>query len=645
MMRILGTKLDIAGTLSGKANINGVLAPAPLFFADVKASNIYVEKREVGNITLQSLIEPGKKDITLSLDVERGGVAVLGVAGSIKAAGEIAAEATLSGVELSHLAPLLEGTLSDIGGTLDGSLKVSGPLKKLMLDGQLQMNDGALRVNILNSLFKVAGTVDVDNSTLYMKDWTARDDKNSASKLSFTLGNVTQPSQLYYSLRVEPRNYHVLNSNMLQNETFYGQGYATGVVQISGRSGEVSISVAAATEPNTQLSIPLAGAPSASQQTDFIQFVTPAEERVEEQEAEKLRTVTNLKADLDFRVTPDAEVMLVLNQNTGDIIRAAGSGNVKLEIQPANNIFRIFGTYSLTRGEYTVSMQNLFDLKFKIENGSLINFNGDIAAATADIWASYRQLRVPLEGLFYGDTTNRYKRPVPIDCKVHITGNLTTPTLSFSIDAPTVDAETRDRMRAQLSTEDNVVTQFMSLILIGQFYVQNDGSTGAGNTPAGGLEGISLSSFLTSQVAGLLSQFITGLDVSVKLPNVIGSSPSAAQDWGATASKSFLDDRLSLSAGLESQSRRRQLNPEASSLVYDFDVQYQLDKEGRIRLKAFSHANDQYTAVVQDANRFGVGVVYQEDFDSFADLWQAIFRKKKTQDSILNEQQKVQEKN
>ncbi len=628
ILRSLGVRFDLTGTLSGKAAINGVLAPAPLFFADIKAANIFVAKKEVGNITLESSIEEGEKDITLRLSVERAGVETLGLAGILKPAGEVNAVAKLNGVELYYLNPLLNEVLSDINGLLSGNVKVTGPIKDLKLNGKLQVADGTLRVNLLNALFKVGGTVDVENSTLYMRDWAARDDKGTTSKLNFTLGNVTQPSKLYYTLRVEPKKFHVLNSNELQNETFYGQGYATGVVQIHGRSGEVGINAVATTDPNTQLSIPLSGASSGGQSANFIDFVTPATKKeVKEDEVEQ---ASNLKADLDFRVTPDAEVQLVLNQNTGDVIKAAGSGNIKLEVQPANNIFRVFGNYNLLRGEYAISVQNLFSIKFKIDNGSVINFNGDVSAATADIQATYK-LRAPLAPLL--DST--YKRPVPIDCKVRMTGRLTSPDLKFSIDAPTVDAETRDRMQAQLNTEDNVVTQFMALIIMGQF-MSSQGSSGT--TLTDGITGHTLSSFLTSQVTGLISQFVD-VDVAVNIPDVGQGNP----DWGVSLSTN-IGKKISVSSSVEYQSQRNQTNPNASQYVGDVDVDYMVDPQGKLRLRAFSHANDQYTNMVQNSNRYGVGVVYQEDFDSFADLWQAIFRKKKQQDSLKVEKEKQVEK-
>ncbi len=630
LLRAFGSKADLDGKVSGKARLNGLLSSSPVFFINMQASDIVIAKNEMGNLSLRSFMEDDK-DISLYAELEKKGVEKLNLSGVLKPNGQLQTTAKLTGMEIAILNPLLKGVLSDISGTLDDNIEITGPLKDLRINGKLRLSNGALRVDFLNTLYQVQGPVEFDNSTMRMRNHVATDDKNRTAKLSFTLGNLTQPQKLYYQLKVEPRNFHVLNTTERNSDIFYGQAYATGVVQIQGKPGEVDISAAASTEPNTQLSIPLGGAAQA-QQSGLIDFVTPADKEMKKKVVEKPVEPTNLNVELDFKVTPEAEVVLVLNQNTGDVIKAAGNGNLKLEVQPKNSIFRVFGDYTMQRGEYAVSIQNLLSIKFKIDNGSVIHFSGDIDAATSDIQASYRPLRVPLSGLF-GDTVNsRYKHPVPIDCKVHMTGRLTAPDLKFSIDAPTVDSETRDRMQAQLSSEDNVLTQFLSLVLVGQFLPQ--GNSSFGET----LGGATIGELLTAQMTSLVSQFVDA-NIAIKYTPATSSNPET--QFGASVSKNLFSDRLSLSGNVDYQSQRKQTNPNSSDFTGNMEVSYMMDPQGKLRVKAFSHTDDQYSEMVQGSNRYGVGVVYQEEFDNFAELWKAMFRKKKAQDSPVKEPEKV----
>ncbi|MDR0687589.1 MAG: translocation/assembly module TamB domain-containing protein, partial [Prevotellaceae bacterium] len=616
LLRTLNEKLELTGNVSGEVTVNGLLAPSPLFIGNVQASDVTLFKKSVGEVTLHTSTAESEKNLAVQLSISKDGEENLNVAGTLKPGSEVQALARLNKLNLHHASPLLAGVLSDVDGTLSGDIDVTGPLKHLLLNGKLRIDQGQLKVSYLNAAFSMSGPVAMENSTLQISSMTVKDDKNNVGKLHFTLANITTPDDLYFSLKVEPDKFHVFNTTERHNDYFYGQGYATGIVQINGGRGETSISVTATTNDKTSLSIPL-GAKAQVQSRSFIDFVTPTEVAEVKTEAPPHRTSSNLKVDLNLNVTNDADLMLVLNQNTGDVIKAAGSGNLKMEVEPTKNIFQIFGTYTMQRGEYAISIQNLVNKKFKIDNGSTITFNGEVATATANIHATYK-VRAPLSDLLSDTTTSRYKRIVPIDCKVSMTGRLTAPDLKFEIDAPTADNETRDRMQAQLSTEDNVTIQFLSLLLIDRFVPQQDISLYRQNI------GGTIGGVLTSQLTDLLSHFVDDVSVGFTLNNVDSYSEA---DWGLSLNAN-ITDRIILNANFERQAQRKQLDPNGSELLGDVDLEMLLNKSGRLRLKAFGHANDQYTEMIAGSNRYGVGIFYQEDFDSLADLWKAIFSRR-----------------
>ena len=60
----------------------------------------------------------------------------------------------------------------------------------------------------------------------------------------------------------------------------------------------------------------------------------------------------------------------------------------------------------------------------------------------------------------------------------------------------------------------------------------------------------------------------------------------------------------------------------------DLDIEIKLNRQGQLRLTLFSHSADQYSNYLDLSQRNGAGIVYQEDFNSVADLWRKIFRRK-----------------
>ncbi|MGL5960190.1 MAG: hypothetical protein ACRCY6_05525 [Bacteroidales bacterium] len=614
IFRAINEEVDVSGDAFGKVKIYGGLSSAPVFLGNLKIANAFFMQDSVGDITLNSFSGDDDKDVMIDVKIERNNKELLHIDSYLKANGELTAKADLRGLETVYLNSLLGSTLSDISGTLHGDLQATGALRNIMLNGKLELEDARLRVNMLNSVFKVSTPLTVENSTISIKKALAYDDKGNQANLDFTLSNLTTPAQLRYDLKVEPKKLHVLNCTEWQNELFYGQAYTSGTVHIQGSSNEIDVSVVADIDANTQLSIPLAGT-QATQASGFINFVSDeAKSRV----VSSQKSESDVKLDLNFKVTPEADIMLVLNRNTGDVIKANGNGSIRIESQSNKDILRLFGDYNITQGEYSVSLQNIINIKFKISAGSTINFNGDLAATTANIEATHR-MRAPLAGLFAdADSSGRYNRSVPIECKVRITNRLTAPDVQFIIDAPTVDNETRDRMQAQLSAEDNHLTQFLSLVLIGQFF-----NTSALSNLGQSVGGLTVNELLASQLTSLISQF-ADINVGVNINQAVDGA--TGPDWGVSLSTN-ITDRVLLSGSFEYQSQRRQLNPNSSEYFGDVDVEVLLDKSGKLRLKAFSHGNDQYTEMVTGVNRFGVGLVYQEDFDTFSDLWTSVIKR------------------
>ena len=83
-------------------------------------------------------------------------------------------------------------------------------------------------------------------------------------------------------------------------------------------------------------------------------------------------------------------------------------------------------------------------------------------------------------------------------------------------------------------------------------------------------------------------------------------------------------------------------DPYASStnnrgVIGNVDVEYKLDQSGKLRIAAFSHAADQYSNYLDDSQRSGIGISYQQEFNRIKD----IFRKKSKEQKEYEKRQKA----
>ena len=53
-----------------------------------------------------------------------------------------------------------------------------------------------------------------------------------------------------------------------------------------------------------------------------------------------------MKVNLAIEATPDVEAQIILDSHTGDIIKARGNGNLKVEIDNNLNI-KVYGNYDI----------------------------------------------------------------------------------------------------------------------------------------------------------------------------------------------------------------------------------------------------------------------------------------------------------
>ena len=109
--------------------------------------------------------------------------------------------------------------------------------------------------------------------------------------------------------------------------------------------------------------------------------------------------------------------------------------------------FDMFGEYILTSGDYLFTLENIVTKKFDIQRGSSIKWNGNVYKAIIDIEAVYKQ-RASVRPIYPADSSGkRY----PVECKLFMRDKLTEPNITFGIDLPTIDENTRSVIKSILS--------------------------------------------------------------------------------------------------------------------------------------------------------------------------------------------------
>lgn len=551
------------------------------------------------------------------------------------------ARATLDAVELSALDPLLKGVVERTGGNADVDIALRGSGKEANLSGQIAVRDFTTTVDFTQVTYTMPrAVIEVKNNHLIAEGVPLYDPEKNEGLFSIDL-NLEHLSNIFYSVKVLPKELMVLNTTSKDNDLFYGRIFASGSATIAGSKGGVKMDIVATTEGDSEFYMPLSGQSNAKT-ADFVTFVTPEQIDTtdylvrkkllfQQQGRKKEAAGSTMDITMALNVQDNTAFQLVIDPTVGSALKGRGNGMLNLHINPGNGIFNMYGDYTLIEGSFLFSLQNIITKKFIIESGSMIQWTGEPVDARLDINAVYK-LKTSLQPLLNTVTASSdddqsgsriSDRSVPVDCKIHIGGRLSNPQLDFSVVVPVTDIETQAAVASVLNTQEGQAQQFISLVALGTFSNSGSANIGASSGVATGLE------MLTNQ----LTNWFSTDDYRIILNYRAGSEMTGDEvDFGF--STNLINNRLLVEVeGNYIIDNKQAVSNNVSNFMGEAHVTWLIDKSGNLRLKAFTQTIDRFDEN-QGLQETGIGISYKEDFNNFKDLKQRIrdrFTNKKRQ--------------
>ncbi|MCW3083014.1 MAG: hypothetical protein JWP12_380 [Bacteroidetes bacterium] len=636
--RQMGLKLQ--GRTTGESDILDFYHNM-VFTSNTNFKSLFVNGEEIGDGDVETVWDKAKEALYLH------GTFTLGIVPNILFSGyyypkrigdNLDLELNLQAIQMKIFEPYVKQYCSDFIGQFSGNVLVKGSVKKPLLSGKISVNAKKITVDYLNTSYRSTHDIIIENNSFGVEDMVVYDVNNNKAIVTGKLyHNNFKDFQLDYDISIN--KFMCLNTTEANNTLFYGKAYATGIVNISGFiDDEIRIDANVKTEKitsydktdkisllskteMTQFFIPLSG-PSEVSENNFITFV---------KKDSSLKVKNNYKVQLgglalnfDLEVTPDAEVQLIFDQKVGDVIKARGAGNIKLQINSQGD-FKMYGDYVIEDGDYLFTLQNIINKKFAIEKGSVIKWSGVPYKADLDITAIYKA-RATLKPFFPTDSSSNYKRRYPVDLKLMMTDQLLSPQINFGIYIPTVDASTRQTVMNYINTDAEMNRQVFSLLMLNSFVTPpqllSAGTvTGNPGTAAGTALNANSAELLSNQLSNMLSKISKDFDIGVtyRPGEYQGGSEISSKELEVALSKQLFDDRLSIdgNVGVNSNSTSQNTN----NIVGDVNVDYKITDDGKLRIKAFNKSNDNNRIYSSGPYTQGVGVFYREEFDTIGELY------------------------
>ncbi len=615
---------QFAGLMNGYVNFSGLYqSPSiatELFVSDFAFNHIMLGDLEVASVW-DELNEAFKVDASITNHVEEGVTQPLIVSGFIKPSSDdhnFDLDLQLNNKPMSVWGRYMENFAENFHGFATGNLRMDGPFHSPELSGRAKVERAGIYIPYLNVTYYFDDDVEIGKSFFRFDNLKLRDSLNNKATLS---GDIMHQvfKDFALDLRINPDRMMIFNTGSMPQDFYYGTAFLTGLAHIHGPANDITMDISARTNRGTNVNLPL-NYGGEVRENHFISFVSR-----EETHEGPLFIFPELRGQLtlnfDLEVTPDADVYMFFDTRFGDIIRARGTGNLKLEVSP-QGAFNIYGDYVIEDGEYIFSLQNIINKRFRIEQGSSVRWTGDLNDADVDLRAAYR-LRTSLYDLLVGQgvddaTAEVYRRRIPIETILILKDKLFNPVITFDIQVPGGDENTRELIQRVITTDQEMNRQVFSLLVLNRFMPTTPDQY---NTALGYGVGSTSSELLSNQLSNWLSQISSDFDIGV---NYRPGDELTSQELELALSTQLFDDRVMIDGNFGvagNQTATGHATQSTSQIIGDVNVEVKITPDGKLRVKAFNRSNTFDIINTNSPYTQGVGLFYRREFDNITELF------------------------
>lgn len=519
--------------------------------------------------------------------------------------------------------PFMEAFTSQVDGFVSGKARLFGTFKDLDLTGDIFARDLSLRLDFTNTIYTVSDSVHIRPGEITFNDVTVHDRYGKTALLSGRVNHNYFHDPTFEFNITDARDLLVYDIREgSTSDPWYGTIFGNGGATVNGVPGKIDIDVKMATAPRSVFTFVLSDE-EYSVEHDFVSFRDRDASRrdtiatldptplIVRQLRDRVKSVSEgppTVYDMKFDIGIDslATLELIMDPAGGDKITAHGRGNLLMRYASDGDL-TMHGEYTLTRGTYRFTLQDIIIKDFNILAGSRIRFLGDPYAAQLDLRAAHT-IKANLTDLdeSFADDRELTSTSVRVSALLNIRGDIRHPDLSFDLSFPTLTADTERKIRSIISTDEMMSQQILYLLALERFYTPEY----MGATTHGGELVSVASSTLSSRLSSMLGLLSDRWTIAPTIRSDRGDFSDMQVD--VALSSQLLDNRLLFNGNLGY--RDKSLNN--NSFIGDFDIRYLLNRSGTIQLKAYNRYNDQNYYLKSALTTQGVGIVFRRDFDN-----------------------------
>jgi len=510
------------------------------------------------------------------------------------------AQADLKRLPLDLVNGFIPDQIIGLKGYGDGVLEIHGPLNKLDVEGEVDL-DSAYLVSVPYGveLSFDDRPVKIKNSKLLLENFNMYAHNKQPLVLN---GNVdfSNLEDMTLNVRMSARNFLLIDSKEHRKSEAFGKAYVNFNGNASGPLAAVKMRGTLDVLGSSDITYimrdtPLTTDTRLDELVKFTDFNDPEEKKVEKP------VIDGLYVDLSINIDQGVRCFCALNTVKSNYVDIIGGG--KLRFVMKGDDMRMTGHYTISSGEMKYSLPVIPLQTFNITDGSYVEFTGDVMNPTLNITA--------LETIRTNVNDAGSNRNVQFETGVVITKTLEDMGLEFVVDAPE-DMSIHSDLQTMSKEERGKIA--VTMLTTGMYLSNNNAEAMSVNS--------AFSSYLQSEINSITGNALRTLDLSFGLDNSKDATGQLHTDYSFKFAKRFWNNRVRLVVGGKVSSGTSQ----TQSLFDNLAFEYRLDQSANTNLKVF-YERQVYDYLEGYVGEYGVGLVWKRNMEKLSDVFN-VFKKK-----------------
>ncbi|MBR5541478.1 MAG: translocation/assembly module TamB domain-containing protein [Bacteroides sp.] len=518
---------------------------------------------------------------------------------------------TMTGdLELEHfplwiINPFIPDKMVEFTGDIDGTLSMTGTPEKPILNGGLKLDSVNMAMPDMSINFRFDDKqVRMVDSKMVFDQFNIYTKGNTPFAINGSV-DFSDMEKMMVDLRMKTKDYELMNAPKNRKATTYGKIYVDVDATLSGAVDELKMRGNMNVLGKTDFTYVLKESPlmvndRLGEMVEFVNF----NDTVSVEENQKLSTpLTGIDIALTIHIDQAVQAHVDLTSDGSNYMEVEGGGDLAFQYTPQGEM-RLNGRYSLISGELKYEIPIIPLKTFNIQNGSYLNWTGNMMNPEMNIKATERiRANVGSEG--------EASRMVSFDVGIALTNRLENLGLAFTLAAPD-DASVQEQLNAMSVEERGKLA--VTMLVTGMYLAE-------GNNTGGFNMNNALNSFLQNQTSNVVGQ---SMDISLGMESVNDAERGRGTDYNFQFAKRFWNNRFRIViGGTVSTGNAAQKD---DMFIDNVAIEYRLDDSGTRYVKLFHETN--YESILEgEVMETGIGVVLRKKVSNLGELF--IFKKKK----------------